>query len=195
MLVMEVEMMNCINFLKEWCWDLFEKQRHLGPTTVNLLTNNNTPIGSDIKLRLPDRYDGTRDISTIENFFSQTDKLKTLKGWDDYKTYNIVTTILDGRALACVDNLKSLITDLHHVLGRSWRKFWRQNISLQTWSDTFKSVMVRSKRLESNIKIVFRDCNIASPITAYAFWDVILCKKPDKWQTIEKSLCHCRTPS
>ncbi|CAO3616506.1 unnamed protein product [Mucor hiemalis] len=58
-------------------------------------SSSTSPIGSDIKLRLPDKYGGTRDISTIENFFSQIDKLKMLKGWNDYKTYNIATTVLD----------------------------------------------------------------------------------------------------
>lgn len=89
-------------------------------------THNNsgssTTIGSDIKLKLPDKFDGTRDITTIEMFFSAIDKLKLLKGWDDVKTYNIATTVLDGRVLAWINYLEKLDddstprTDLKHIL-------------------------------------------------------------------------------
>ncbi|CAO3613471.1 unnamed protein product [Mucor hiemalis] len=93
-------------------------------------------IGSDIKLKLPDKFDGTRDITTIENFFSAIDKLKLLKGWDDVKTYNIATTVLDGRALAWINYLEKLDddstprtwTDLKHILERFALEYSTTNV-------------------------------------------------------------------
>jgi hypothetical protein len=71
-------------------------------------TNNNNLIGNDIKLKLPDKYDGTRDVTTIENFFCAVDKLQYIKGWDERKTFLIASTLLSGRAETWVNHLEKL---------------------------------------------------------------------------------------
>ena len=70
--------------------------------------NNNNLIGNDIKLKLPDKYDGTRDVTTIENFFCAVDKLQYIKGWDERKTFLIASALLSGRAETWVNHLEKL---------------------------------------------------------------------------------------
>jgi hypothetical protein len=54
-------------------------------------------ISIDTKLPLPKAYSGERDVSTIENFISKMEKLKSVKGWSQEETYTVACTILDGR--------------------------------------------------------------------------------------------------
>jgi hypothetical protein len=65
-------------------------------------------LNNNIKLKLPDKYDGTRDVTAIENFFCAVDKLQSIKGWDERKTFLIASTLLSGRAETWVNHLEKL---------------------------------------------------------------------------------------
>lgn len=63
-------------------------------------------VSVDTKLPLPKKYNGERDVSTIENFIFKIEKLRKIKKWTQEGTYDIAYTLLDGRAADWINHLE-----------------------------------------------------------------------------------------